>query len=180
MNVRRSIAIFASGCFWCTEAIFKELKGVTAVESGYTGGHVIHPTYEQVCSGTTGHAEAVRIEFDPRVVPYERLVEVFFTMHDPTQLNRQGHDIGTQYRSAVFVVDDEQRRTVMAVRDRLIAAGVFSGPVVTAIESLTEFYPAEEYHQNYFARNPEQAYCQAVIDPKLAAFRKKFADWRTS
>lgn len=172
------IAIFASGCFWCSEAIFKELKGVTAVESGYTGGHLPRPTYDQVCSGTTGHAEAIRVEFDPTQMTYDQLVEVFFVTHDPTQLNRQGHDIGTQYRSAVFVVDDAQRQTVIDVRDRLVAAGLFSGPVVTAIEPLTEFYPAEEYHQNYFARNPEQAYCQAVIDPKLAKFRQRFMAWR--
>jgi len=178
MDQKLSIAIFASGCFWCTEAIFKELKGVHSVESGYIGGHSSKPTYADVCSGMTGHAEAIRITYDPSEITYAQLVEVFFVTHDPTQLNRQGNDIGTQYRSAVFVADDEQRRIVTEVRDRLIAAGLFSGPVVTTIEPQTEFFPAEEYHRDYFARNQDQPYCQVVIDPKLAKFRKKFSAWR--
>ncbi|QCB56046.1 peptide-methionine (S)-S-oxide reductase MsrA [Sphingopyxis sp. PAMC25046] len=171
----RETAIFAGGCFWCTEAVFQSLEGVDGVESGYIGGHVAHPTYKQVCGGDTGHAEAIRITFDPSVISYADLLDVFFATHDPTQLNRQGNDIGTQYRSAIFPLDAAQAD---AARDGIArAAADWPAPIVTTVESASEWYPAEDYHQAYWEgegqRNP---YCMAVIPPKLAKLRKGFSD----
>jgi peptide-methionine (S)-S-oxide reductase len=170
------VATFAGGCFWCLEAVFDRLQGVQSVESGYIGGKAANPTYEAVCEGTTGHAEAVRVTFDPDVVSYEELLEVFFAIHDPTQLNRQGNDVGTQYRSAIFFHDAEQERTAKNVVARLTQDKVFPGPIVTEIVPAAPFYVAEEYHQEYYdrvgGRNP---YCTYVIDPKVAKLRAKFA-----
>jgi len=170
MSDRRERATLAGGCFWCLDAAYRRLEGVTDVVSGYTGGHRAAPTYEQVCSGATGHAEAVQIEFDPEVISYSDLLEVLWTIHDPTTLNRQGYDVGTQYRSAIYYHDDAQRAAAEASRDEV--QKLWSKPVVTEITPLREFYPAEEYHQNYFARNPEKGYCVAVINPKLQKLRE--------
>jgi len=168
-------AIFAGGCFWCTEAVFKQLGGVHSVESGYIGGSVENPSYKQVCSGNTGHAEAIRIGFDPAVIGYADLLDIFFATHDPTQLNRQGNDIGTQYRSAIFPLDDAQRSEAEAAISR--AQPDWSAPIVTTIEGPATWYPAEDYHQDYWdgegQRNP---YCLAVIPPKLAKLKKGFAE----
>ena len=169
-------ATFGGGCFWCTEAVYAQIKGVTRVTSGYIGGHVKDPTYKQVCSGLTGHAEAVEIEYDPAVVAYEKLLEIFFSTHDPTTLNRQGADVGTQYRSAIFYHDDEQKKAAQQVIIQLNAAKVFPARIVTKLEPATVFYPAEDYHQDYFAINGYQPYCQAVIAPKVAKVRKVFKD----
>lgn len=169
-------ATFAGGCFWCTEAVYAEIKGVTAVTSGYIGGKVPNPTYKDVCTGLTGHAEAIEIEYDPAVVPFEKLLEVFFATHDPTTLNRQGADVGTQYRSGIFYHDDEQKRIAEEVIAKLNAARVFPGPIVTEVTAASTFYPAEDYHQDYFAKNPFQPYCQAVAAPKVQKVRKVFKD----
>lgn len=169
-------ATFAGGCFWCTEAVYEQIQGVTSVTSGYIGGSVPNPTYQDVCTGLTGHAEAVEIEYDPAIVPYEKLLEVFFATHDPTTLNRQGADVGTQYRSGVFYHDDDQKRIAEDVIKRLDSAKVFPGPIVTEVTKATTFYPAEAYHQEYFATNPRQPYCQAVVAPKVAKVRKVFAE----
>ncbi|MGE9294370.1 MAG: peptide-methionine (S)-S-oxide reductase MsrA [Puniceicoccales bacterium] len=160
-------AIFAGGCFWCTEAVYARIDGVLKVESGYIGGDVPNPTYEQVCTGTTGHAEAIRVSFDPEKVSYEQLVRLFFAAHDPTTLNRQGADVGTQYRSAIFTLDDAQADTAERVKKEIDASGEFSRPIVTEITPATTFYPAEDYHQDYFERNSSAPYCQVVITPKL-------------
>lgn len=173
-----SLAIFGNGCFWCTEAIFKELKGVLSVRSGYSGGTKPNPTYGEVCGGTTGHAEVIQIEFDGSQISYDQLVEVFFLTHDPTQLNRQGNDVGAQYRSVVFYHDEAQKKVAEAVKARIEAEHVYDKPVVTEVAPLKNFYPAEDYHRDYYAKNPDQAYCQAVISPKLAKFRQKFAALR--
>ena len=175
-EAKPAIATFAGGCFWCTEAVYAELKGVTRVTSGYIGGQVPNPTYEQVCSGRTGHAEAIEIEFDPQVVPFEKLLEVFFATHDPTTPNRQGADVGTQYRSGIFYHDAEQKRIAEEVIARLDAARVFPGRIVTEVTPASAFHPAEAYHQDYFANNPFQPYCQAVAAPKVAKVRKVFKD----
>ena len=172
----KEVATLAGGCFWCLEAVYKELRGVERVVSGYAGGHVANPTYRQVCEGTTGHAEAVQITFDPAVVSYKELLEVFFTIHDPTTPNRQGADVGTQYRSAIFYHTPEQRETAEQVIAELTAAGVWDAPVVTEVAPLTNFYPAEDYHQDYFENNPAQPYCRAVVAPKVAKFRKHFLE----
>jgi peptide-methionine (S)-S-oxide reductase len=169
-------ATLAGGCFWCTEAVFSDLKGVRRVVPGYTGGSVPHPTYEQVCTGRTGHAEAVEVTFDPTVVSFRDLLRIFFTTHDPTTLNRQGNDVGTQYRSAVFYHDENQRSTAEAVMRELSEAGVWRKKIVTQLVPCSAFYEAEEYHHNYFRRNPEKGYCQVVIAPKVAKFRKQYAD----
>jgi peptide-methionine (S)-S-oxide reductase len=169
-------ATLAGGCFWCTEAVYAEIKGVTSITSGYIGGAVPNPTYKDVCTGQTGHAEAIEIEYDPAVVPFEKLLEVFFATHDPTTLNRQGADVGTQYRSGVFYHDDEQKRIAEAVIAKLDAAKVFPGKIVTEVTKATIFYPAEDYHQDYFATNPFQPYCQAVAAPKVEKVRKVFKD----
>ncbi len=171
MTGRRETATLAGGCFWCLEAVYLEIRGVLEVMSGYTGGRRANPTYEQVCAGVTGHAEAVRVTFDPDVVSYRDLVEVFFAIHDPTTRDRQGADVGTQYRSAIFVHSAAQRGTAEALVKELGAAGIFDGEIVTEIAEAGEFYEAEEYHRDYYRRNPAQGYCRAVIAPKLAKFR---------
>lgn len=178
MSDGRELATFGGGCFWCTEAVFRELRGVDKVVSGYAGGTVPNPSYEAVCSGATGHAEVVQITYDPEVVAYRDLLEVFFATHDPTTLNRQGADKGTQYRSAVLYGDETQRATAEAVIAELTKESVFNDPIVTTLEPLGTFYPAETYHQDYYARNGRQPYCQVVIAPKLAKFRTKFAEMR--
>ena len=168
-------ATLAGGCFWCLEAVFEQLQGVESVESGYAGGHVDNPTYQQVCSGRTGHAEVVQVRFDPGTLSFGQLLGVFFSIHDPTTLNRQGADVGTQYRSAIFAHDDRQRALAEAFIGELETEGVFDDPVVTEVADLERFYPAEEYHREYYRRNPEQGYCRAVVGPKVAKFRQKYA-----
>jgi len=170
------IATLAGGCFWCLEAVYEDLKGVESVESGYTGGSVPNPTYEQVCSGNTGHAEVVRITFDPSVASYRDLLEVFFTIHDPTTLNRQGNDVGPQYRSAIFYHTPEQKSTAEDVIVQLTAQKVWDNPIVTEVTPLREYYPAEDYHQEYYRRNPGQPYCSVVIAPKVAKFRSRYLE----
>jgi peptide-methionine (S)-S-oxide reductase len=170
------LATFAGGCFWCLEAAYDELRGVHNVDSGYTGGETSNPSYEQVCSGRTGHAEAVQVSYDPDAVSYRDLVEVFFTVHDPTQLNRQGADVGTQYRSAIFTHSPEQEKVARDVMAELDRDDVFGAPIVTTIEPLRAFYPAEKFHRDYYARNEGQPYCQAVISPKLSKLRKMHGD----
>lgn len=176
ITMENNVAILAGGCFWCLEGPFMLLDGVESVTSGYIGGHTAHPTYKQVCTGETGHAEAVKIVYDTAKVSYEQLLEVFFTVHDPTQLNRQGNDIGTQYRSAIFPINEEQRSKAKLYIDALTEAHAFDKPVVTSIEEAEVFYPAEDYHQDYFNKNPEDAYCLFVAKPKLDKVRKLFAD----
>ena len=171
---RREIATLAGGCFWCLEAVYLELRGVLGVQSGYAGGHVPHPSYELVCTGSTGHAEVVQVTFDPDEISYRELLDVFFTIHDPTTLNRQGNDVGSQYRSAVFYHSPEQQATVEQAIAELAAEKVWDDPIVTEVVPFTEFYPAEEYHRDYFRLHPEQAYCRAVIAPKVAKARKAF------
>ncbi|HEX6289814.1 MAG TPA: peptide-methionine (S)-S-oxide reductase MsrA [Herpetosiphonaceae bacterium] len=167
------VATLAGGCFWCLEAVYDQLRGVTQVESGYAGGRVINPSYEQVCSGTTGHAEVVQITFNPQVVSFKELLEIFFTIHDPTTLNRQGADVGTQYRSAIFYHTPEQKTIAEQTIKELDAARLWSAPIVTEVAPLQTFYPAEDYHQEYFERNPRQPYCTAVVAPKVAKFRQQ-------
>ena len=169
-------ATFGGGCFWCVEAIFENLNGVQAVESGYAGGSMANPTYEDVCSGETGHAEVVQITYDPAIVSYEKLLEVFFKTHDPTSLNRQGADHGTQYRSVIFFHDDPQRQTAERIKKALDESGAYSKPIVTQIVAASDFYPAEDHHQDYFRKNPNAGYCQFAIRPKLDKFKKVFAD----
>ena len=169
---RIETAVFAGGCFWCIEAVFERLKGVERVVSGYTGGTVARPTYEAVCTGTTGHAEALQVTFDAGVISYRELTEIFFAFHDPTTLNRQGPDTGTQYRSAIFYRDQEQARTARDVIAELERERVFGARIVTEVVPLETFYPAEDYHQGYFTRHPERMYCQAMIAPKVAKLRK--------
>jgi peptide-methionine (S)-S-oxide reductase len=171
---RRETATLAGGCFWCLEAVFLDLRGVERVESGYAGGRLPRPTYEQVCSGATGHAEVVQVEFDPDVLSYRDLLNVFFTIHDPTTLNRQGEDVGTQYRSAIFHHTPEQQATAVSTIAELGASGVWDSAIVTELAPFTEFFPAEEYHRDYFRRNPNQSYCRVVIAPKVAKARSKF------
>lgn len=177
MSSALEVATLAGGCFWCLEAVFDELAGVESVESGYSGGWVPHPTYEQVCTGETGHAECVQIHYDPQIISYRDLLHVFFSIHDPTTPNRQGNDIGTQYRSAIFYHSPEQKQIAEEVIAELTRQGVWSAPIVTEVKPFEAFYPAEEYHRDYYARHPFQPYCQFVISPKLAKFRQKFADW---
>ncbi|NLU41755.1 MAG: peptide-methionine (S)-S-oxide reductase MsrA [Firmicutes bacterium] len=165
-------ATLAGGCFWCTEALFRRLKGVEKVEPGYSGGHTENPTYEQVCTGTTGHAEAVQITYDPQVISFRQLLEVFFTVHDPTTLNRQGEDVGTQYRSAIFYHSPEQKAIAEQMIRELDQSGQFASPVVTEVVPYRAFYRAEDYHLNFFERNPNQLYCRAIIPPKLAKLSK--------
>ncbi|PKV76200.1 peptide-methionine (S)-S-oxide reductase MsrA [Pontibacter ramchanderi] len=168
-------ATFGGGCFWCTEAVFQDLAGVQKVESGYAGGHLENPTYKQVTSGTTGHAEVLQITYDPDTISYDELLEVFWKTHDPTTLNRQGNDIGPQYRSIVLYHNDEQREKAEKYLKELDASGAFDDPIVTTIEPLQEFYPAEDYHQNYFNTHGHEPYCSFVIRPKVEKFRKVFA-----
>src|SRR6476660_1597116 len=174
--MREEIATLAGGCFWCLEAVYDQMKGVRSVESGYTGGQAERPTYEAVCGGRTGHAEAVKISFAPDVVSYRELLEVFFAIHDPTTLNRQGNDVGTQYRSAIYYHTPEQKKVAEAIVAELTAEEAFPGPIVTEIAPAEQFYEAEPYHQEYFAKNPGQGYCSFVVAPKVAKFRKKFAE----
>jgi len=166
------LATLGGGCFWCLEAVFQDLKGVERVVSGYSGGTIADPSYEQVCTGHTGHAEVVQVTFDPATLSYRDLLEVFFGIHDPTTLNRQGADVGTQYRSVIFYHSPEQQRTAQEVIAAIERDGVYDAPIVTDVVPFAAFYPAEEYHQNYFRRNPGQGYCRAVIAPKVAKFRK--------
>lgn len=167
-------AVFGGGCFWCTEAIFQRLRGVESVESGYAGGHVDNPTYEQVSEGDTGHAESIRIEFDPSRIKYEDLLNVFFATHDPTTLNRQGNDVGTQYRSAIFYVNEEQKKAAEEFIKQLESEKVFDDPIVTEVAKLSKFWPAESYHQRYYNNNQSKPYCQFVISPKIGKLRQKF------
>lgn len=168
------LATLGGGCFWCLEAVYEQLEGVTRVRSGYAGGHVDRPSYQAVCMGVTGHAEVVQVEFDPAVIGFKDILEVFFVIHDPTQLNRQGNDVGTQYRSVIFYHSEEQRETASAVIQALLADKVFSKPIVTELAPLDTFYPAEPHHAEYYRRNPGQPYCQVVVGPKVAKFRKNF------
>jgi peptide-methionine (S)-S-oxide reductase len=170
------LATLGGGCFWCVEAVFKEVEGVVAVESGYAGGHVENPTYEQVCTGTTGHAEVCQVRYDPAKISYAELLEIFFKIHDPTTLNRQGADVGTQYRSVIFYHSDDQKKLAEEIRSKLDASGAWDSPIVTEISPAGKFFKAEEYHRDYFRRNPQQGYCQAVIRPKMEKFRKAFED----
>ena len=170
----RSLATLAGGCFWCLEAVYNEMHGVESAVSGYAGGHDPAPTYEAVCSGTTGHAEVVQIAFDPDTVSFRELLEVFFTIHDPTTLNRQGNDVGTQYRSAIYFHDEEQKLIAEEVIEEMTVAGLWDDPIVTEVTALDTFYEAEEYHQRYFEKNPFQPYCFVVVRPKVSKFRKKF------
>ena len=168
-------AVFAGGCFWCTEAIFSQLKGVKKVVSGYSGGHVKNPTYKEVCTGTTGHAECTLISYDPEQITFAELLEVFWTTHDPTTLNRQGADSGTQYRSAIFYTDEDQKQEAIAYKAKLENEKIWDHPIVTEITRFEKFYPAEDYHQDYYENNTNQGYCRIVITPKLEKFRKIFA-----
>ncbi|HEX9089991.1 MAG TPA: peptide-methionine (S)-S-oxide reductase MsrA [Anaerolineales bacterium] len=176
LNNSTEVATLAGGCFWCLEAVYDELKGVLDVVSGYSGGQVAHPSYEAVCTGETGHAESVQITFDPSVVSYRELLEVFFTIHDPTTLNRQGADVGTQYRSAIFYHSPEQKATAEQVIRQLTDQQVWPHPIVTELTPLNVFYSAEAYHQEYFKHNPYQGYCVAVIAPKVAKFRHNYLE----
>ena len=176
MNANHQIATLAGGCFWCLEAVFDELDGVISVESGYSGGHVDNPSYKAVCNGTTGHAEAVQVTFDPAIVSYRDLLRIFFTVHDPTTLNRQGADAGTQYRSAIFWHNEEQKGVVEEVIREITAEKLWSNPIVTEVAKFEKFYAAEDYHQEYFVNNPYQPYCMAVVAPKVAKFRKMYTE----
>ncbi|MFZ5510292.1 MAG: peptide-methionine (S)-S-oxide reductase MsrA [Pseudomonadota bacterium] len=169
------IALLGGGCFWCLEAVFDQLQGVTDVVSGYSGGHLPNPSYQQVCNGDTGHAEVVRVTFDPDVISFRDILEVFFAIHDPTTRDRQGNDVGPQYRSVIFYQDDRQRQEAQSLIRQLDAAGLWAAPIVTEVAPAGEFYPAEDYHQEYFRRNGTQSYCQVVVAPKVAKFRKQFA-----
>jgi peptide-methionine (S)-S-oxide reductase len=176
MNTNLQTATLAGGCFWCLEAVYDEIKGVRGVESGYAGGHTVNPTYRDVCYSDTGHAEVVQVHFDPNIVSYRDLLNVFFAIHDPTTLNRQGADVGTQYRSAIFYHDDEQKRIAEELIKDLNAQKIWDRPIVTEVTKLDKFYMAEDYHQEYFARNPYQPYCMAVVAPKVSKFRKHFLE----
>lgn len=173
---KTEVATFAAGCFWCVEAQYQQLKGVEKVESGYIGGHIENPTYKQVCTGETGHAEACNIYYDPAVISYDELLAAFWIAHDPTQLNRQGNDVGTQYRSAIFYHNEEQKQKAEEYKKKLDEEKAFNGPIVTEISPYTKFYKAEDYHQNYYNDNPSQGYCVFVVKPKMDKFRKVFQD----
>ncbi len=175
-NQTLEVATLAGGCFWCLEAVYDQLKGVVDVVSGYAGGQIPNPTYQAVCNGDTGHAEVVQIQYDPRVVTFQDLLNVFFTIHDPTTLNRQGADVGTQYRSAIFYHTPEQQRIAQDTIADLNARKLWDNPIVTEVTAMGTFYAAEDYHQEYFARNPYQGYCQAVVAPKVAKFRKLYIE----
>ena len=174
-STKHETATLAGGCFWCLEAVYDQMKGVVSVESGYIGGHTSNPTYEAVCSGRTGHAEAVRITFDPAIVSFRELLEVFLVIHDPTTLNRQGHDVGTQYRSAIFYRSVEQKQIAEEVLQNVTKEQIYPNPLVTEVVPAGTWYEAEPYHQGYFARNPFQGYCTSVVGPKVIKFRKQFA-----
>ncbi|MCA0931174.1 peptide-methionine (S)-S-oxide reductase MsrA [Lutimonas saemankumensis] len=174
MNEKLAIATFGNGCFWCTEAIFQQLKGVESVLPGYTGGTVKNPSYKEVCTGTTGHAEAIQIKYDPSVISYRELLDIFFYTHDPTTLNRQGADVGTQYRSAIFYHNEKQKEDADTIIAQLTSEGVYDDPIVTEVTAAQIFYEAEDYHKNYYNNNKNQGYCRAVINPKLDKFMKKY------
>lgn len=174
--MNEEIAILGGGCFWCLEAVFDRLDGVKSVESGYMGGHKDNPTYQQVCSGNTGHVEVVRVTFDPNELSFRELLDVFFTIHDPTTLNRQGNDVGTQYRSVIFYTSEQQRQTAEQLIAEMNAARHWPNPIVTTVEPVKKFFEAEDYHQEYFANNPNQPYCQFVVAPKVEKFQQKFAE----
>ena len=174
MNNDLAVATFGNGCFWCTEAIFQQLKGVESVYPGYTGGSVKNPSYREVCNGTTGHAEAIQIKYDPSVINYRELLDIFFYTHDPTTLNRQGNDVGTQYRSAIFYHDEEQKAAAEEIISQLTSEKVYDDPIVTEVTPMDVFYMAEDYHKNYYLNNKNQGYCRAVINPKLDKFMKKY------
>lgn len=176
VSSRTEVATLGGGCFWCLEPVFDNLRGVIDVESGYSGGDVVNPTYRDVCSGKTGHAEVVHVTFDPSQVSFREILEVFFTIHDPTTLNRQGADVGTQYRSAIFYHTPEQKAIAEQVIAKIDAARIWNAPIVTEVTPFDRYYPAEEYHQEYFARNSNQPYCQVVVAPKVAKFRKQFVE----
>lgn len=167
-------ATLGAGCFWCVDAVFRELRGVESVSVGYSGGHIKNPAYREVCMGTTGHVEVARIKFDPKVITFDQLLEVFFRTHDPTTLNRQGADVGEQYRSVIFYHDEKQKMTAEKAKQALALSGTYPDPIVTAIEPLSNYYPAEDYHANYYALNSDAPYCRAVIRPKMEKFRKEF------
>ena len=177
---KKEVATLGGGCFWCLEAVYDDLIGVESVVSGYSGGHVANPTYEQICTKTTGHAEVVQVTFDPSVITFREILEVFFTIHDPTTLNRQGNDVGPQYRSAIFYHDETQKMAAEAIISEFNTEKVWSDPIVTEVTPLDIFYQAEDYHQDYFLNNPYQPYCQFVVAPKVAKFRKKFRNKRKS
>ncbi len=169
-------ATLGGGCFWCTEAVFDDLKGVISVESGYSGGTVVNPSYEQVCTGRTGHAEVVQVTFNPEAISYEDILRIFFTVHDPTTLNRQGNDVGTQYRSVIFYHDDQQKKAAEKIMKEISMERIWDDPIVTELSPFSAFYMAEGYHQDYFANNPEQGYCRVVIAPKVAKFRSHYKE----
>ncbi|HEY0321279.1 MAG TPA: peptide-methionine (S)-S-oxide reductase MsrA [Pyrinomonadaceae bacterium] len=171
---KREVATLAGGCFWCLEAVYNQLRGIVSVESGYAGGHIPNPTYQQVCMGSTGHAEVVQITYDPADITFRDLLEIFFTIHDPTTLNRQGADVGTQYRSAIFYHTPEQKETAEQIISEMNAEKVWGSTIVTEVVPIEEFYKAEAYHQEYYQNNPAQPYCQVVIAPKVAKFRQKY------
>ena len=176
MTAALDTATLAGGCFWCVEAVFDDLKGVQAVESGYMGGKTLNPTYDDICTGRTGHAEVIRVSFDPAEVSYADILRVFFTIHDPTTLNRQGNDSGTQYRSAIFYHSEAQKNTAQEIIAEVTREGLYRNPIVTEVTAASTFYLAEQYNQEYFARNPNQQYCMFVVAPKVAKFRKKYAE----
>lgn len=177
MSAKTETVTLGAGCFWCVEAIFSRVNGVVKVESGYSGGHVANPTYQEVCTGNTGHAEVVQVTFNPEIIPFAKILEIYFKTHDPTTLNRQGNDIGTQYRSVIFYHTEEQKVTAIEIKNQLDAARIWSSPIVTAIEPYQNFYKAENYHQNYYEYNKNQPYCSMVITPKLEKFEKVFSDY---
>lgn len=177
LNEGTETAVFAAGCFWCVEAIFQELKGVYQIESGYSGGTLVNPTYKEICTGNTGHAEVVKISFDPEEISYEFLLSVFFKTHDPTTLNRQGGDIGTQYRSAIFYTSESQKNSANEIIEALNKEKAYPDPIITEVTAMDVFYPAEDYHQDYYSNNPNYGYCRMVIQPKLDKFRKVFGEY---
>ena len=177
MSDHVEVATLGAGCFWCVEAVFQDVKGVHKVESGYTGGHVENPTYKQICTGTTGHAEVAQITFDPSVISFDDILMIFWNTHDPTTLNRQGNDAGTQYRSAIFYHNEKQKEIAEKSKAETEASDLWPNPIVTEITPLDVYYPAEDYHQNYFNNNPYQPYCMMVVNPKVQKFRKSFGEW---
>ena len=172
----KETAIFGAGCFWCVEGVYNLLQGVESAVSGYSGGHTVNPTYKEVCTGETNHAEVVKIDFDPTVISYEELLEAFWAVHDPTSLNRQGEDVGTQYRSVIYYLNEDQKQKAEASKAKLDQSGYYDQPIVTLIEPFDVFYPAEDYHQGYYNENPTQPYCSAVVGPKIQKFRSKFSN----
>jgi peptide-methionine (S)-S-oxide reductase len=178
-NGREETITLGGGCFWCLEAVFDQMRGVTDVLSGYAGGHVANPTYREVCAETTGHAEVVQVRFNPEIISLKELLSVFFTIHDPTTLNRQGADVGTQYRSVIFYHNEAQRETAVTLMNELNEANIWHHPIVTEIAPIDTFYVAEDYHQNYYVNNPDQGYCRVVVAPKVAKFRQKFSHLQT-